>query len=319
MKGNIRSMMVHVPLVAGMLVAAPLAMASDYPTKPVTVVVPFPAGGSTDLMARAASREMTDFLGENVVVDNRGGGAGTVGMASLARSRADGYTIGIVPAAPLVNQPHMRETPYNLDSFEYVCQLFFSPQALAVKPDSPFENLDQLVSYARENPGELTYGTPGPGTLPHLAMEQFLRLADIEIEHLPFTGDGPGATALMGGHIDLYMTMPTVINDRDFTSLAVFSDERVDSMQGVETAIAQGYDLTAAWWGGIVAPKGTPAAITEQLSESCRYTADQERFQETLDRLGTLVQYLGPDDFRDLVRSEFEINGPILKSVFKDN
>lgn len=299
------------------LVAATAVAAEGYPEKPITVMVPFPAGGSTDLMARATAREFTDFFDTNVVVDNRGGGAGTVGMASLTRERPDGYSVGIVPAAPLVNQPHMRRTPYELDSFDYVCQLFHSPQALAVKPESPFEDLNQLVDYAKENPGELTYGSPGPGSLPHLSMERFLKLAGIEIEHVPFTGDGPGATALQGGHIDLYMTMPNVISDREFDAIGVFADETVDSMPGVETAQAQGFDMTAAWWGGVIAPKGIPEEATRRLVEACEYTAESDRFAETLDNLGTLVNYRGPEEFESYVRQISETNGELVQTVLR--
>ena len=160
-------------LVAAALLAAPAGTsAADYPSRPVTVIVPFPAGGSTDSMARAAAREFEDILGTNVAVTNIGGGAGTVGTAQLARARPDGYTIGVVPAAPLINQPHMRETPYSIADFDYICQLFYSPQALAVKPDSPFSTLAEVVDYARAHPNELTYGTPGPGSLPASGSEE---------------------------------------------------------------------------------------------------------------------------------------------------
>ncbi len=304
---------------AAILSIAPAASAQAFPTKPIEVMVPFPAGGSTDLMARATAREMTEFLGQNVVVDNRGGGAGTVGMAALARERPDGYTLGVVPAAPLVNQPHMRRTPYDLDRFDYVCQLFSSPQALAVKPGSQFENLEQLVDYAKAHPGELTYGSPGPGSLPHLAMERFLQLADVDIEHVPFTGDGPGATALMGGHIDLYMTMTNVVKDRDFTAIGVFSEEPLDSMPEVKTAATQGFDMTAAWWGGVIAPKGIPEAAKNRLVEGCQATAQSERFAETLADLGTEVHYRGPEAFEQYVRDVSETNEQLIDTVLKAN
>ncbi|HCE38428.1 MAG: transporter [Alcanivorax sp.] len=294
------------------------AWAADYPERPVTAMVPFPAGGSTDLMARAIAQELTDALDTNVVVDNRAGGAGTVGMAALARARADGYTIGVVPAAPLVNQPHMRRTPYDLDAFDYVCQFFESPQALAVEPDSPFADLGELVRYAKSHPGELTYGSPGPGSLPNLAMEQFLEEAGVEITHVPFGGDGPGVTALMGGHVDLYMTMSNVVADRELKAVAIFSDEPLDTLPGVRTARAQGHDLTASWWGGVVAPKGIPDAARDALERGCRSAADSERLAKVLDRLGTQAVYLGPADFRAKVESISETNGRLIEKVLKN-
>ncbi|MCC4309678.1 tripartite tricarboxylate transporter substrate binding protein [Alcanivorax marinus] len=294
------------------------AWAADYPERPVTAMVPFPAGGSTDLMARAIAQELTDSLNTNVVVDNRSGGAGTVGLAALARARADGYTIGVVPAAPLVNQPHMHRTPYDLDAFDYVCQFFESPQALAVKPGSPFSNLKELVDYAQAHPGELTYGSPGPGSLPNLAMEQFLEKAKVDITHVPFAGDGPGVTALMGGHVDLYMTMSNVIADRDLKSVAIFSEQELDTLPGVQTAAAQGYDMTASWWGGVIAPKGIPDQARARLEKSCQQATESERLGKVLDRLGTQAVYLGPADFRAKVESISETNGRLIEKVLKN-
>ena len=294
------------------------AWAADYPERPVTAMVPFPAGGSTDLMARAIAQELTDSLNTNVVVDNRSGGAGTVGLAALARARADGYTIGVVPAAPLVNQPHMHRTPYDLDAFDYVCQFFESPQALAVKPGSPFSNLKELVDYAQAHPGELTYGSPGPGSLPNLAMEQFLEKAKVDITHVPFAGDGPGVTALMGGHVDLYMTMSNVIADRDLKSVAIFSEQELDTLPGVQTAAAQGYDMTASWWGGVIAPKGIPDDARDALEKSCLQATESERLGKVLDRLGTQAVYLGPADFRAKVESISETNGRLIEKVLKN-
>ena len=291
--------------------------ADGYPTKPIKVMVPFPAGGSTDTMARAVARELTDYLGKNVVVANTKGGAGTVGVAKIAKARKDGYTLGVVPAAPLVNQPHMRKTPYTLESFDYICQLFYSPQALAVKPDSPFNTLKELVDYAKAHPGELSYGSPGPGSLPHLAMEQFLETAGIKIKHVPFTGDGPGITALLGGHVDMYMAIISNVVNKELKAVAVFSKARVSSLPDLPTGIEQGYEVTASWWGGIVAPKGIPEEAKTRLNDACLETSKSVRFEETLTRLGTMVQYLGPEDFNEQVMSVSETNGKLIRKLLK--
>ncbi|WP_133492291.1 tripartite tricarboxylate transporter substrate binding protein [Alcanivorax sp. 24] len=297
--------------------AATASQAANYPERPLTAMVPFPAGGSTDLMARAIARELTDSLGTNVVVDNRAGGAGTVGMAALARARKDGYTIGVVPAAPLVNQPHMRRTPYSLESFDYICQFFLSPQALAVKPQSPFSNLDEMVAYAKAHPGELTYGSPGPGSLPNLSMEQFLEKAGVQVTHVPFAGDGPGVTALIGGHVDMYMTMSNVIADRELKAIGIFSEAALDTLPGVKTAINQGYDLTASWWGGVIAPKGIPDEARNILEQACKTATESERLDEVLGRLGTQAAYLGSDDFLKQVNRISETNGRLIEKVLK--
>lgn len=297
--------------------ATQVAFAADYPNKPVTIIVPFPAGGSTDLMARAVAQEFTKTLGQNVVITNTGGGAGTVGTMAVARARADGYTLGVVPAAPLVNQPHMRKTPYDLDSFEYICQLFNSPLALAVKPDSPFNTLQEFIVFAKANPDKLTYGTPGPGTLPHLAMEQLLDKAGIKAKHVPFQGDAPASTALLGGHTDLYVGPVNVIENKDMRSIAVFSEERVDLLPKVGTAIEQGVDMTAAWWGGVLAPKGTPPDVIAVVEDSCAAAANSDTFKATLTSLGTMVKYRDAKNYRKLVDEVFVVNGALIAKNLK--
>ena len=308
-------------LAAAVLSAAILApaasMAADYPSRPVTVLVPFPAGGSTDTMARAAARELEDVLGTNVPVKNVGGGAGTVGTAQLARSRPDGYTIGVIPAAPLINQPHMRETPYSIADFDYICQLFYSPQALAVKPDSPFGSLQEVVDYAREHPDELTYGSPGPGSLPHLAMEKFLLDTGIKIKHVPFQGDGPGVTALLGGHVDLYMAIISNVSKNELDAVAVFADDRVESSPDVPTSIEQGFETTASWWGGIFTPKGIPDDVKTKLVDACEATSESERFAETLNGLGTLVQFKDSAGVEKAVEDGSAENADIIARVLQ--
>jgi len=313
---HLSSRLAAVALSAAILCPAAV-LAADYPARPVTVLVPFPAGGSTDTMARAAAREFEEVLGTNVPVTNVGGGAGTVGTAQLARSRPDGYTIGVVPAAPLINQPHMRETPYSIEDFDYICQLFYSPQALAVKPDSPFNSLKEVVDYARAHPNELSYGTPGPGSLPHLAMEKFLQDTDIQIKHVPFQGDGPGVTALMGGHVDLYMAIISNVSKNDLDAVAVFAEERVDAAPDVPTSVEQGFPTTASWWGGVFAPKGIPADVKATLVDACQQTAEKERFIETLASLGTLVQFRDSEGVQKAVEEGSATNGEIINRVLK--
>ena len=227
------------------LICAALPARADFPERAITAIVPFPAGGSTDTMGRAAAEVMSGLLGVDIAVTNVGGGAGTVGTAQIARARPDGGAIGVVPAAPRGSQPRMREAPYTSEDFDYSCALFHSPQALALAPDSPFSSLAEVVAHARENPGALTYGSPGPGSLPHLAMEVFLDEADVEIEHVPFQGDGPGVTALMGGHIDMYMAIFSNVPRYELDAVAIFADDRVAAAPDLPTSIEEGFETTA--------------------------------------------------------------------------
>ncbi|KPQ07089.1 MAG: hypothetical protein HLUCCA12_06950 [Rhodobacteraceae bacterium HLUCCA12] len=291
------------------------AALAEYPERPITAIVPFPAGGSTDLMGRAAAQEFTRILGVDMPVTNVGGGAGTVGTAQIARARADGYTIGVIPAAPLINQPHMRDTPYSIDDFDYICKLFHSPQALALSPESEFSSLAEVVDYARENPGELTYGSPGPGSLPHLAMEVFLDETGVEIEHVPFQGDGPGVTALMGNHIDMYMAIFSNVGQYELDAVAIFAEDRVDAAPDLPTSIEEGFETTASWWGGIFAPAGLPDDVRVTLEDACAQVAESDDFQETLARFGSFAAYLDSDGVRAEVDEGSRVNGAILERV----
>ena len=291
------------------------AALAEYPARPITAIVPFPAGGSTDLMGRAAAQEFSRIQGIDMPVTNVGGGAGTVGTAQIARARADGYTIGVIPAAPLINQPHMRETPYSIEDFDYICKLFHSPQALALRPGSPFSTLGEVVDYARANPGALTYGSPGPGSLPHLAMELFLEETGVQIEHVPFQGDGPGVTSLMGGHIDMYMAIFSNVGQYELNAVAIFTDERVAAAPDLPTSIEQGFTTTASWWGGIFAPAGLPDDVRTTLEDACAQVAESPDFQETLARFGSFTAYLDSAGVRAAVEEGSRVNGAILARV----
>ncbi|WP_371056782.1 tripartite tricarboxylate transporter substrate binding protein [Rhodosalinus sp. K401] len=291
------------------------AAIAEYPERAITAIVPFPAGGSTDTMARAAAQVMTGILGTDIAVTNVGGGAGTVGTAQISRARPDGYTIGVIPAAPLINQPHMRETPYTTDDFDYICALFHSPQALALAPGSQFSSLSEVIDYARENPGELTYGSPGPGSLPHLAMEVFLDETGVQIEHVPFQGDGPGVTALMGGHIDMYMAIFSNVPRYELDAVAIFAEERVAAAPDLPTSVEEGFETTASWWGGLFAPAGLPEDVLAMLTDACEQTAQSSEFGETLANLGSFPRYLDSEAVREQVRQGSETNGAILDRV----
>lgn len=291
------------------------AAQAEFPERPIKAIVPFPAGGSTDTMARTAAQVLTEILGVDIAVTNVGGGAGTVGTAQVARSDADGYTIGVIPAAPLTNQPHMRDTPYSIDDFDYICGLFHSPQAIALSPESDFSSLTEMVEFARKNPGSLTYGSPGPGSLPHLAMEVFLADTGVEIEHVPFQGDAPGVQALMGGHIDIYMAIFSNVPRYELNAVAILADERVAAAPGLPTTVEEGFDTTASWWGGLFAPKGLPDDVQAKLEDACSQTAESETFAETLSNLGAFPRYLDSAAVREEVENTSAVNGEILDRV----
>ena len=154
---------------AGVMIAA-AAIAQDYPTRAVNMVIPFPPGGNTDLMARALQPELAKALGQPVVVINKGGAGGTIGNIEVANAKADGYTIGLTPNNPLTAQPHVQKLPYGMDSFKYVCLTYYVPYVVMASPKAPFKTFPEFAAYAREKSDNLIYASPGPGTQPHLGI-----------------------------------------------------------------------------------------------------------------------------------------------------
>ena len=168
---------------------------------PVNMVIPFPPGGNTDLMARALQPELAKALGQPVVVINKGGAGGTIGNIEVANAKADGYTIGLTPNNPLTAQPHVQKLPYGMDSFKYVCLTYYVPYVVMASPKAPFKTFQEFVAYAKEKPDNLIYASPGPGTQPHLGILSALSAIKAEGVHVPFTGAGPMAQAMLAGTV----------------------------------------------------------------------------------------------------------------------
>ena len=185
---------------------AATAASAEFPSKAVSIVVPFGAGGSTDLLTRALAVEMGRTLKQEVVVVNKAGGAGTIGTAEVAAAKNDGYTLGMLPVGPLTTQPHLRRLPYSAASFDYVCLVYSNPQALLVKKDSPYRTVTDFVADAKKHPGKIKYGSSGAGSVTHIAFVAFARGAGIDVVHVPHKGDADNLNSLLGGHIDAFIT-----------------------------------------------------------------------------------------------------------------
>ena len=187
-------------LVSAMAVAAAFVTltggAQAQSNRPVTIVVPFAAGGGTDITTRAMQEGMSESLGVSVAVKNTAGAGGTIGVGEVARAKKDGTTLGMAPVGPLTTQPHLRKLPYDVDSFDYICLAYSAPTVIAVRQDSPFNNLEELVTYAKENPEGVTFAVQAIGSIPHIAGLALEDAAGIKMTYLPVDGDGPRAVTL---------------------------------------------------------------------------------------------------------------------------
>ncbi len=264
--------------------AAAPAAAQGYPSKPITLVNAFPPGGATDIVARQLAARLSQRFGQQVVVDNRAGAAGTIGAASVARAEPDGYTMLFAVAANLAVAPAVLKTvAYDpVKSFAPVVEIARGPYVLMVHPSVPAKDLAEFVAYAKQNPGRLNYGTPGQGSVHHLATEMLKQATGIDIVHVPYKGGAPMYTAIMGGEVQILLDgMPAPlphVRAGKVRALGVTGDKRLGALPDVRSFAEQGVTgVDAQFWWGIVVPAGTPQPIVARLNaEITQALADPE-------------------------------------------
>lgn len=315
MTGPIRKLTVTTALSVATIAAGTMPAFAEYPERAVTLVVPFGAGGNTDAVARAFQADFAEALGAEVVVKNTAGAAGTIGTTEVAMADPDGYTLGVVPIGPLTTQPHLRDLPYDQNSWDYVCNITKNPMVLLVAKDSPFNSVADVKAELEANPGKYVYGSAGPGTLPHLAMAASMGAMGVEAKHLPDSGTADGMRSMASGTIQFFADPPLVLSRYDVKALGSFTEERIEGLPDVPTMAEQGYPLSFSIWVGIVAPEGTPQEVVDKLSEACGTATTGPNFTEVTNATSTNVEYMDSAAFETFVQSEFEKNGQILKDA----
>lgn len=305
-------------IVAALLCAAYVLHGADtvdaqtYPNKPIKMIVPFPAGGPTDAMARIVSDRLSTVLGQSIVIENRGGGAGgSVGAKFVATSDPDGYTILITPGGALTTGPAVHPNiGYDADkAFTPVGQVMTSPLIMAVHPSVPVKTVAELVAYARANPGKLTWGSQGFGTAPHLLAELFKLEEKVNILHVPYRGTAPMLAAIVAGEIQIvvdpmFTALPQVLGGK-INALAVTSSERVPKLPNIPTVKEAGFPkLENTFWLGVVAPAGTPAPIIDKLNAAFRDALAQPEARTRLGNLGASVKVSSPAEFGKFLSAE---------------
>jgi tripartite-type tricarboxylate transporter receptor subunit TctC len=268
---------------AALVSAAVAAAAQDYPSRIVQIVNPYQAGSTTDVLARGLAAGLSSRLGQQFVIMNRAGAGGATGSASVARAEPDGYTLLFAPALVVSVYPAERpvETGYKADALIPVCQTFSNAMVLAVRMESPFHTLADLVKAAQEKPGALNYGHQGVATIPHLAMEEFLEAAKIKIAGVPYRGDPAVATDLIGGRLDVAALVQGTAsaNTERMRLLGIFAEERHPAFPDTPTVREQGYDVSPVSFGGLMAPAGTPEPIMATLERGCAEAAQDETYR----------------------------------------
>jgi tripartite-type tricarboxylate transporter receptor subunit TctC len=295
-----------------MALMAPLAAsAQDYPTRPIVLVSPFPPGGSVSLVARIVAERMSETLGQSIVVENRGGAGGTIGVRYVAKSAPDGYTLLIGHTGTLAIGPSLYANAgfEPRKDFAAVGRIGSAPTMLVVHPSVPVHSVAELIAYARANPG-MNFGSAGIGTVGHLAGELFATMADLKLIHVPYKGTGPALTDLLGGHIPMIFTpIPTAHGQAEsglLRALAVSSAQRSKLLPDLPTVAESGLPgYEAGLRYGLVAPAGTPRVVVERLNKELRVALAADDVRQRLATDGAEVLPSTPEEYAaDIDREE---------------
>jgi tripartite-type tricarboxylate transporter receptor subunit TctC len=300
-----------VPVVLAALLSPLLAFAQAYPTKPVRVIVVFPPGGSNDVVARIVFQKMSELMGQQFVIDNRGGAAGTIGAAVVAQSPADGYTLMVQSTTHVANAHMYERLPYDtLGDFIGVTPLARQVGMLAVHPSLPVKTGKEFVVLAKKRPGEIVYSSAGNGSYVHLAGALFMNLSGTKMIHVPYKGGGPSTTALVSGESQVTIatigSLFTHLNANRVRPLGVTSDERTTQFPNVP-AIAEfvpGYDFTA--WVGCFVPKGTPTPIVNALNAALKKALDDPGVAEKLSAQTLDPMHMTPEQFAQRLKADYD-------------
>jgi tripartite-type tricarboxylate transporter receptor subunit TctC len=296
-----------------------------YPSRPITIVAPFPPGGVADLTARPVAAAMEQVLKNPVVVVNKTGAAGAVGMAFVANSKPDGYnllmalsSISIIPEADKLFE---RKPAYTMDQLIPIALISADPTIFVVSADRPWKNVKEFVDDAKKRPGQISYSSSGVyGTL-HMATEMLSHAGGISLKHVPYSGAGPALTAILGGHVDTLASGPAVviphIKAGKLRPLAGWGAKRVASLPDVPTFKELGYDIEFYIWAGLFAPRGTPEPVMKRIRESVRQAVNTPDFKSAMEKLQTPIAYLDAPEFRKFWDKDAKMLAAAIKRVGK--
>ena len=301
---------------------APLAVLAQgaYPTKPITLVVPTAAGGTTDLSARMLAQALTPVIGQSVVVDNKGGGNGNIAASIVKRAEADGYTLFLQYSGYHVISPHLTKvSQWNQSDFQPVANVISAPQIIVVRDGLPVKTLPELIAYAKANPGKLNYASSGNGSLQHVTGAMLEQQGGIKMVHVPYKGTGPALQDLLGGQVDLTFGtappfMPHIASGK-LRVLAVTGKERLPSLPDVPTTAEAGYPgVNATSWFGLFAPAATPKAVIDKLAADTRTVVQSAAFKQKAQEQGATADYLGPQQMADRVKIDLASWADVVKA-----
>lgn len=308
-------------------VAAGPAMAQEaFPSRPITMIVPFPPGGVADITGRPTAAALEKVLRQPVAVTNRPGAGGAVGNAAVANAKPDGYTIlmalSSISVIPAADELFNRKPAYSLDQFAPIALISADPTILVVHPSMPVKSLKELVALARSKPGQMSFSSSGVYGALHMPMEMFLYAAKLKMRHVPTTGGGPAITALLGGHVELTAGGPAAISGHvkagKLRPIVSWGGKRHEAYPEVPTFKELGYkDVEYYIWAGMFAPKGTPEAAMKVLRDAVRKVVDDVDFKSTMAKVNSPIQYMDAPEFGKYWEADAKRLAALVKIVGK--
>ena len=312
LKSILRGAIVLLALVAG------AASAQQFPAKPITLICPWPAGGASDLVMRAFAESVGKQLGQQMIVENRPGASGTMGAGALTNAQPDGYTLTQLPIS-VFRLPLMQKTPFDpLKDITYIINVTGYTFGMVVRADAPWKDLAEFVAYAKANPDVITYGTPGTGTTPHLAVEQFALKAGIKLSHIPFKGFAENAQSLLGGHT-LALSDSTGwaphVDAGKMRLIATYGSKRTKRWPTVPTLLDAGYDTVSDSPFGFGGPKGMDPKVVKILHDAFRKAMDDPKVVSMLERYDQPVIYMSGEEYLKFAKKTMEEEKPLIEKL----
>lgn len=279
---------------------------AEYPERPITTIVAWPAGGATDLVARGIQEALGKSLGQQVIVKNVPGASGTIGTSEAAAAAADGYTILVTPSGPTVAQPHRMKLTYDLSSFDPICKLVEQPLVLMAPKTTKYKTVADIVAAAKAAPGKITYGTSGPGSITHLAMLALEKASGIKLKHIPFKGSADAVQAMLSDTVDLYSDQANLVPQFDLLPIAIYGEARSDNFPDTPTVRETGFDVVMTNYNAIFVPAGTPDAVKAKLGQACKAAIEDEKVKEIYGRQKYPIAYQDAAAFKTFVEADYK-------------
>jgi tripartite-type tricarboxylate transporter receptor subunit TctC len=313
--------LVAVILLMLLFFGSPIVQAQDYPTKPVTLVIPVGAGGSHDLTARAVTSVAADYLGQPIIIQLKPGGGGAIGSELVVKAPPDGYTLLFGGPGWSTTLPAIEGRSKGPDDLVAVCRINYSPTIIVARADAPYKNFKEMVEWAKANPGKLIFASTGPWGQADLSWKQIVYYTGITTKTVPYDGGGPAVLALLGGHADvnggLSATLLPQTKGGKIRPLVILDNKRDKDLPDTPTAKEEGVNVVNLMWRGVLAPKGTPRPIIEKLAAAFKKMTEDKTVLAMIKQFGDEIHYLGPDEFTKVWREEYEAHKELGKQFKK--